>query len=418
MHKKRINVEIIAVGSELLTPFFQDTNSLYLSQRLNDLGLEVSFKSVVGDIWDDLLECFSTAKARAQMIFTIGGLGPTEDDKTREAFASALGKELIFKKEILDKIEGRFKRRGFAMPSINKKQAYVIEGAEALENENGTAPGLWYEEKGQIIVLLPGPPHELKPLFEDRIWPRLQKFKARAVERRILKITGLTESKIETLISDLYAEEPTIKITTLARPGQIELHLASSSADPDYKNAARIQRLETQLRDRLKDSIFSSSGEELEEVIGNMLRERKMTLVVAESCTGGYLGHRITNVSGSSDYFLYGIQVYSNASKVNLLQVSPELLETHGAVSQEVAQALAHNIRLAASADFGLAITGIAGPTGGSPEKPVGLVFTALAWNDGTKVLRNVFLGNRSAVKFQSSQKALDMLRRHLLKYE
>jgi len=412
-----IKVEIIAIGSELLTPFFQDTNSLYLTQRLNDLGLEVSFKSVVGDLRNDLGESLLTAMSRAQIIFAMGGLGPTEDDTTREAFATALGKKLIFKGDIFENIENRFKRRGFPMPPINKKQAYIIDGAEALENPNGTAPGLWLEIEDQIIVLLPGPPHELKPMFEEEIWSRLQRFKAQAVERRILKIAGLTESKIETLISDLYSEDPLIKITPLAHPGQIELHLTCSSTSQSNDAKARIRGLEIKFRDRLGDNIFSSSGEELEEVVGQMLREIKMTLAVAESCTGGYLGHRITNVSGSSDYFLQGIQVYSNASKINFLNIPSGLLEEHGAVSEEVARAMAHNIRVESASDFGLAVTGIAGPTGGSPEKPVGLVYTALAWVNGVEVLRNVFLGNRIAVKFQSSQKALDMLRRHLLKY-
>jgi len=411
-------VEIIAVGSELLTPFFQDTNSLYLTQRLNDLGLEVSFKSVVGDLWDDLVESILTAKARAHLIFAIGGLGPTEDDKTREAFASALGREMVFKKEILEKIKSRFKRRGIKMPSVNTKQAYIIHGAEPLANNHGTAPGLWLELGEQVIVLLPGPPHELKPMFENEVLPRLQRLKTQSVERLILKIAGLTESKIETLISDLYPEDPTLKITPLAYPGQIELHLTDSSAGQGNEGGSRIRELEQKIRECLGDNIFSSSGEDLEEVVGKMLRERKMTLAVAESCTGGYLGHRITNVSGSSEYFLQGVLVYSNESKVKLLLIPPALLEKHGAVSEEVAHVMAHNIREESTTDFGLAITGIAGPTGGSPDKPIGLVYTALASENGVEVIRNVFLGNREAIKFQSSQKALDMLRRHLLKYE
>jgi nicotinamide-nucleotide amidase len=413
-----IKVEIIAVGSELLTPFFQDTNSLYLTQRLNDLGLEVSFKSVTGDLRDNLVQSILTAKSRSQIIFSIGGLGPTEDDMTREAFASALGKELIFKEEILKKIENRFKQRGFLMPTVNKKQSYIIDGSEALENHNGTAPGLWLEIEEQIIVLLPGPPHELKPIFEEEVWPRLQRFKTQAVERCNLKITGLTESKIETLISNLYPENPAIKVTPLAYPGQIDLHLSSSSTCESNDAKARIRGLELKIRDRLGENIFTSSDEELEEVVGKMLRKKKMTLAVAESCTGGYLGHRITNVSGSSEYFLQGVQVYSNQSKIKLLHIPPEMLEKYGAVSEEVGRAMAENIKAESESDFGLGITGIAGPTGGSPDKPVGLVYISLAWDLGSEVRRNVFLGDRRAVKFQSSQKALDMLRRHLLKYE
>lgn len=414
--KKDFKVEIMAVGSELLTPHFQDTNSLYLSGRLSELGMEVSYKSIVGDDWDDLELCIQQALSRADLVIAIGGLGPTRDDRTREAFASVLGRKLIFKEELLQKIKERFKRRRLSMPAVNKKQSYVIEGAEVLENKNGTAPGLWLDTGTKKIILLPGPPHELKPMFESSLWPRLQTLRRGYAVRKVLKTAGMTESQIETLISDLYPQGPHLRVTTLAYPGQIEIHLTSFSKKGEEQAMERAKKFEKSILRRLQENIFSTTGEDLEEVVGKLLRLQKKTLAAAESCSGGFLGHRLTNIPGSSDYFLLGVVAYSNDAKINLLGVSPELIAKHGAVSPQVAQAMAAGAREKAQASFGLAITGIAGPGGGSTEKPVGLVYTALAWNKGAEVTKNLFLGNRKAIKFQSSQKALDMLRRYLLK--
>jgi len=414
--KKDLKIEIMAIGSELLTPYFQDTNSLYLTERLNDLGMEVSYKTIVGDDWDDLVLCIKQALSRADIIMAMGGLGPTRDDRTREAFATVLERKLCFDEELLHKIEERFKRRALSMPLINKKQSYFINGAEILENRNGTAPGLWLDTGSNKIILLPGPPHELKPMFESSVWPRLQKLRADYTVRIVLKITGLTESKIETLISDLYPQDPHLRITTLAYPGQIEIHLTGHSKGSQGEAEQRAHKLEKNILERLKKNVFSTSGEELEEVAGKLLRDNKKTLAVAESCTGGLLGHRITNVPGSSDYFLQSVVAYSNEAKIHLLGVSPDLIEKYGAVSSQVAKAMAEGIREKARPSLGLAVTGIAGPTGGTPEKPVGLVYTALAWEKGSEVSKNLFLGNRETIKFQSSQKALDMVRRHLLK--
>ena len=414
--KKDLKIEIMAIGSELLTPHFQDTNSLYLTQGLNDLGMEVSYKTIVGDDWDDLFLCIKQALSRADIIIAIGGLGPTRDDRTREAFATVLERKLRFNEELLQKIEERFKRRELSMPAVNKKQSYVIDGAEILENKNGTAPGLWLDIGSKKIILLPGPPQELKPMFESSVWPRLKKSRTDYTARKILKTTGLTESRIETLISDLYPLDPHLGLTTLAYPGQIETLLTGYSKKNQDQAEQRALKLEKNIIERLKDNVFSKSGEELEEVVGKLLRLKKKTLAVAESCTGGLLGHRITNVPGSSDYFLQGVVAYSNEAKINLLGISPDLIEKHGAVSSQVAKAMAQGIREKAQSSFGLAVTGIAGPAGGTPEKPVGLVYTALAWDRGSEVSKNLFLGSRDIIKFQSSQKALDMVRRHLLK--
>jgi nicotinamide-nucleotide amidase len=408
-------VEIIAVGSELLTPYYQDTNSLYLTQHLNDLGLKVSFKSIIGDNWDDLCEGIKIALRRADLIMTIGGLGPTQDDRTREAFAAALGKDLIFKQEILEQIKKRFGRRNLVMTPENQKQAYIIKGSEILENQNGTAPGLWIETGSQTAVLLPGPPQELKPMFESLVLPRLQVYRRSSSHRKTLKITGLTESKIESLISDLYPHELDLNLTILAYPGQIEIHLTGYSDENDFSAEDKVGKLEEKIYSRLGENIFSNNGEELEETVGTLLRRIGATVAVAESCTGGLLGHRITNVPGSSDYFIQGVQAYSNAAKIQLLGVPRSVVNTHGAVSAAVAETMAAGIRRIARSDYGIAITGIAGPAGGSEDKPVGLVFTALAQTEGVDVKKNLFLGNREMIKYRSSQKALDMLRRHLL---
>lgn len=416
--QKKPKIEIIAVGSELLTPYFQDTNSLYLTKRLNDLGLRVNFKSIVGDREDDLRCSFKKALVRSDLIFTIGGLGPTEDDRTREVLCSLLNLKLVFKKELLQTIEERFQKRRISMPSVNKKQAYLIQGAEVLVNEYGTAPGMWLNNNSKTIILLPGPPSEFKPVFEKSVWPRLKKYQRGYLSHRVLKITGLTESKIESLISDIHPQSSTVSLTTVACPGQVEIHVSGYSEENFSQAEIKTNEVQTSILNRLGKNVFSIYGEELEETVGKLLKEKGKTLAVAESCSGGLLSHRITNVSGSSRYFLEGVVAYSNKSKIQLLGVNPALIQNHGAVSAEVAGAMAKGIKEKSGADFGLSTTGIAGPTGGTPSKPVGLVYTALEGEEGTEVVKNIFLGGREKIKFQSTQKILDMLRRNLLKHK
>jgi nicotinamide-nucleotide amidase len=372
-------IEIIAVGNELLTPYYQDTNSLFITERLNDLGMEVHFKTIVGDSRKDLTDCIQSSLARSGIVFLIGGLGPTEDDRTREVVASTLGKRLIFDERILKRIRQRFERRGFKMPSVNKKQAHIIEGSSVLSNEFGTAPGLWVEAAEKLLILLPGPPHELKPMFENCVLPRFLEFQKHYVARCVLKTAGLTESKVESLLGDIYPLKPSVQLTTLAYPGQIELHLFSLSSESQKKADKAIDDLEHKLKKRLGEHIFSLSGEELEAVVGSLLKQTQKTLSIAESCTGGFLGHRITNVPGSSAYFRLGVVAYSNESKAQLLGVTDDLILEHGAVSHEVAEAMAIGIRKRSGSDIGLSITGIAGPEGGSAEKPVGLVYVGIS---------------------------------------
>ena len=408
-------IEIIAVGSELLSPFFKDTNSLYLIERLNDLGLEANFKTTVGDDWDDLKLAIQNSLIRANIVFIMGGLGPTDDDRTREALSSVLKRKLLFREDVFEQIHKRFQHRGIPMPSVNKKQAYVIEGSELLNNRRGTAPGIWMETSSNIIAALPGPPTELKPMFDLCVWPKLLKDQRIYSVRKILKITGLTESKVESLIKNDYPKDKELRLSTLAHPGQIEIHLLSQSQKDIAQAEQKIEALSSTLMDRLGENVFSSSGEDLEEIVGLLLRQRQKTVAAAESCTGGYLGHRLTNISGSSDYFLMSLVAYHNDIKSSLLHVPQELLDKYGAVSSEVASAMANGIRKRSSADYGLAITGIAGPGGDTSDKPVGLVYTALAGQNFTEVKKNLFLGDREMIKFQSSQRALDMLRRYLL---
>lgn len=412
-----MKTEIIAVGSELLTPFFQDTNSLFLTERLNDLGLAVTFKTVVGDDEQDLLEAIRASLARSSLVIAMGGLGPTEDDRTREVFARALGRSLVFNARILAGIRQRFRRRGLRMSSTNRKQCYVIEGAEILENPHGTAPGLWIETRRHRIALLPGPPHELKPMYDNHVRPRLEFLGKGITLRRILRLTGIGESLMESRIKDVYKKIPLgVTVTTLASPGDLAIHLIYQGSAPACAAATLLDGLQKKIAGRLGPWIFSKGGESLEAVVGTLLREKGLTLACAESCTGGLLGHRLTNVPGSSDYFLESAVVYANRAKTSRLGVPSKLIEIHGAVSAPVARAMAAGIRRTAGSDYGLAITGVAGPEGGTAGKPVGLVYVAMARAEGVVVEKHVFWGGREQVKFQSSQKALDLLRKDLIK--
>ena len=414
---RRTKIEILAVGSELLTPYHLDTNSLFLTRHLNQLGMRVSFKTVVGDEEDELASCIRTASERSDLILIMGGLGPTQDDRTRETLAAALGKRLIFRESLWEQIQDRFRKRGISISEVNRKQAFVIEGSMPLENPNGTAPGAWLVSGGKTYVLLPGPPREIQPMFLSLVLPRLQEKREGFQVRKALKIVGLTESKTEDLISDLYPGiVPAIDLTVLASPGQIEIHLTAFSNLSGEDAEEKLTRPVAAISERLGENIFTLADEELEDVIGKLLRENRYTLATAESCTGGLLGHRITNVPGSSAYFLEGVQVYSNQAKIRLIDVPASLLEEHGAVSPQVAAAMAENVRRTSGATFGLGITGIAGPGGGTEEKPVGLVYISLAGMGDTQIEKNLFLGGRESVKQRSAQKALDMLRRRLLR--
>lgn len=412
---------VIAVGSELLTPNRIDTNSLFVTQRLNELGIRVRYKAVVGDHRDDLADALQLALARADLVVISGGLGPTDDDITRETVAAVFGLPLEEDEGVVAAIRARFSARGLRMPAINRRQALVPRGAAALANAKGTAPGLWIERSGAACVALPGPPRELRAMLEvvarDRIAPSSG---GHGILRRVLRVTGRTESHVDEAAYPVYSRWRSgpvpIETSILASLGQIELHLAARGATEDAAVRA-LDEATAELAGVLGRDLVSSDGSQLEAVVGRMLRERAARVAVAESCTGGLVASRLTDVAGSSAYVQAGWVVYSNDAKVALLGVDAASIAAHGAVSEPVALALATGARERAGVEYGIAVTGIAGPGGGSPDKPVGTVYVALAGPDGLQRVRRLSLpGEREQVKFQASQAALDLLRRELLR--
>ena len=414
-----MNAEIVAIGSELLTPFKQDTNSLFLTEKLNQLGVQVILKCVVGDDSERLTQVASLAISRAEIVIFMGGLGPTEDDLTRECVAKALGLPLHRDPEIVESLEKRFAARGWKMAANNVKQADVISGATILPNANGTAPGQWitgkYEGHERIVMLLPGPPFELKAMFDEQCIDRLRaKLPTQFIATRVLKISGLGESQVDSRVAPIYTQYTDVQTTILAGAGEVQLHLLCR-ADLLEHAQNRVDELSEKLEEELGEFVFSDNGDSLEQIVGYFLQMRGATLAVAESCTGGMLSERITSVSGSSRYFLGGAIVYSNELKASLVDVPESMIERHGAVSAEVAKALAEGVRYRSGATLGIGITGVAGPGGGSADKPVGLVFHALASNTGTEVVERKWPGDRQRVRRFATQQALDMVRRKLM---
>jgi|RhiMethySRZTD1v2_1073278.scaffolds.fasta_scaffold06613_10 competence/damage-inducible protein CinA-like protein len=412
---------IIAVGSELLTPSKLDTNSLFITDRLNELGVDVAVKAVVGDDRDELVHVLGVALERVDLVVLSGGLGPTDDDVTREAVAKALDRPLAEDERLVAHLRARFAARGFTrpMPENNRRQAMVPAGARVIDNGNGSAPGLWIDHGDRVVLLLPGPPRELKPMLTDVAKGWLSERVAGApLVRRVLRVAGRFESEVDQVLAPLYKEwagrTPSVAATILATPGSIEIHVSTRAASAEIARAA----LETAVAEAVAavgSNVYSTDGRLLEEVVGELLVERGLRVGVAESCTGGLITSRLTDVSGSSRYVDASIVTYSNQAKTDLLDVDAALIDEHGAVSEPVAIAMAQGIRHRAPADIGIGVTGIAGPTGGTPEKPVGTVAVAVASATGCRVRTFRFFGDRGLVKFQASQSALDMVRRMLL---
>jgi nicotinamide-nucleotide amidase len=410
---------IIAVGSELLTPSRIDTNSLAITERLNAVGIDVRMKAVVGDDVDELAEQFRAALGWADVIVLTGGLGPTEDDVTRDAVARVLNLPLDVHEPTVERIRGRFARRGMTMPENNRRQGMVPRGAAILDNPNGTAPGLYLEHGKTAIVLLPGPPREMIPMFDVVIAERLQsRSRGSRLFRRVLRITGRAESDVDQHAQPIYSrwtsQRVPIATTILAVLGQIELHLTARADSREAADAA-LDEAVAQLSSELGDAIYSVEGRPLETVVGDLLRERRLKIAIAESCTGGLLASRLTDVPGSSTYVESGAVCYSNESKTEWLGVPAALIEQHGAVSEPVASAMAAGIRSRAGVNVGVGVTGIAGPDGGTPQKPVGTVAIAVQTDDDARVRTFQFLGGRDMVKFQASQAALNMVRLMLM---
>jgi nicotinamide-nucleotide amidase len=410
-----LTAEIIAIGSELLTPDRTDTNSLWLTEKLNSIGIEVKLKTIVGDDDARLEEAIKDALRRSSIVITTGGLGPTEDDITRKIAARAMNRRLIFNEKVLEEIRRRFWAFGRTMPEINSRQAMIIEGAEVLENPNGSAPGMYIEHDNRSVVLLPGPPREMKPMFENFVQPKLiAKAGDVRVVRRVLRVSGMGESAVDERIAPVYTQYKNPQTTILFNRSEIEIHL-TAQAKTETEAELLLDGLAGQIEDRLGHSIFAFRGETMEEVVGLRLAVGGFTLAVAESCTGGLISQRLTEVPGSSVYFMEGFITYSNEAKTRSLGVEEDLIERRGAVSAEVAEAMAEGARRRAGTDFGLAVTGIAGPGGGSEEKPIGLVYIALSDDAHTEHRKLNLPGDRHLIRWRSSQAALDLLRRRLI---
>jgi nicotinamide-nucleotide amidase len=411
-----LSAEIIAIGSELLTPEKTDTNSLWLTGRLNEIGIDVKLKTIVGDDSMRLEETIRDALKRSDVVITTGGLGPTEDDITRQVSAKAIGREMVFHEEIVEHLRERFRSWGREMPEINKRQAYVIEGAEILPNPNGSAVGMSVEIGEKFLIILPGPPRENQPMFNEHVFQKLKEKAGETVFRkRMLKVSGLGESAIDEAIAPIYSAYERVQTSILFNKSEVEVHLAAQGRT-DAEADALNEEITAKIVEKLGIAVFSTSGEEMEEVVGKLLAQSGKTLSVAESCTGGLISQRLTDVSGSSAYFIEGVVAYANEAKINTLGVAPEIIEKNGAVSAETAEAMAIGMRARAKTDYAISITGIAGPTGGTEEKPVGTVFIGYADGNLTKSFKIVLPGDRFLIRWRSSQAALDYLRRQILK--
>ena len=411
--------EIIAVGSEMLTPFRQDTNSLFITEKLNEIGVSVAFKTIVGDRRKDLVNTVRTALGRTDIIILVGGLGPTEDDLTREAAAEALSLTLHRDNQQVAALHARAATWRIQMPSNNLKQADVIKGATLLPNPNGSAPGQWidtlYDGYRKLMMLIPGPPAECKPLFESECIPRLREIlPPRFIARRTLKAAMIPESQADKLLAPIYTEYTDVETTILAHGGDIQLTLICSKTTEEAAQT-RVDELAGKMEEALDDWLYSSQGDSLEQIVFYYLGLRQATLAVAESCTGGLIAERITSVPGSSRSFLGGAVVYSNQLKISFANVAPDLISQHGAVSEEVAKALASGIRQRTGATIGLGVTGVAGPAGGTESKPVGRTYIAVSDAQKTDVLEYTFRGSRDRIRLWASTQALDLIRRRLM---
>jgi len=413
--------EIIAVGSEMLTPFRQDTNSLYLTEKFNELGVTVAFKTIVGDRKKDLVNAIGAALSRTDIIVLMGGLGPTEDDLTREAVAETLSLTLRRNATQVAALAARAATWRIPMPNNNLKQADLLEGATLLPNPNGSAPGQWLDTTWngyrKLLMLVPGPPNECRPLFDAECLPRLREIvPVRYIAKRTLRAAMIPESQADKLLAPIYTEYADVETTILAHAGDIQLTLLCTKSNLKAAEQ-RVDELAARLEEALEDWLYSSgaeSAESLEQIVLYFLGLRQATLAVAESCTGGMIAQRITSVPGSSRSFLGGAVVYSNELKTAFAGVPPQLIDDYGAVSKEVAEALAYGIRRHTGAALGLGVTGIAGPTGGSQDKPVGLVYIALSDAQKTDSVEKTFRGDRQRIREWTTQQALDLIRRWL----
>ncbi|MHB9094763.1 MAG: competence/damage-inducible protein A [Eubacteriales bacterium] len=415
-----MRAELISTGTELLLGQILNTNAQFLGQRLAQLGLDVYFQTTVGDNGARLAEVFNAALKRADLIIVTGGLGPTEDDLTKETIAETLELEMFLDEESLTHVQEFFKLRGRKMPETNKKQAQFPEGAAIIPNKMGTAPGVIIEAAGRIIIILPGPPVEMQPMFNETVVPFLKKKIGRnnsVIHSKVLKILGMGESTVEERIKDLVDEQTNPTIAFLAPRGEVFVRI-TAKAKTEAAADKMINKIEKEIRKRLGDYIYGADDDSLEKVVAGLLKKHGLTISTAESCTGGMIAQRLTNIPGVSDNFMYGVVSYSNEAKTGLLGVPPEIIEKHGAVSEETAIEMVKGVRQSCGTDLAVSVTGIAGPSGGTPEKPVGLVYIGFSDRDTTIVQRFLFTGDREVIRWQTANAALNMLRRYLIKYK
>lgn len=410
-----MTAEIIAVGSELLTPAKIDTNSLYLTEQLNSLGIEVRAKTIVGDDREWLAAVIQQSLLRVRVVLLTGGLGPTEDDVTRDAVARVLNRTQTLHPEALEAIRQRFSRMGRQMSENNQRQAMIIDGAEMLPNDRGTAPGQFVLADNVAIFLLPGPPREMKAMFEQQVLPRLQRMVPPLVIRtRFYRVSGMPESDLDQLIAPVYTAYENPVTTILAAPGDIQIHLRARTKTEEEAEAL-LAEVGGKVEPLIGENLYSRNGDPMEAIVGQLLKHRQATLVCAESCTGGLIAQRLTSVPGSSQYFLGSFVTYTEEMKANILNVDRELLETHGAVSEACAEAMACGARRHSGSTYALSITGFAGPDGGTEKDPVGTVYIGIAEDAACVVHRFRFMGDRDRVRALAAQTALDLLRKKLL---
>jgi len=411
-----LRVELITIGNELTTGEVVDTNAAFMAEALAEAGLEVGFITTTGDDSSRIEDSLRRAQERAEVVIVSGGLGPTQDDITAAVAARALGRPLVLSQEVLENLKNRFARRGMEMPVSNEKQAFFPQEAEVIPNPLGTACGFRVRQSGKIFIFLPGVPRELKHLMKQTVIPLLEKERKEKVwvRSRTLKVFGFTESAIADLLKDVNPEDFSSTLAYLPRYPENHVKIIVKGGDPG-ESEKNLEKFEALIRQKLQGRVIAADRETLEEIVGHLLRSNGGTLAVAESCTGGLIAHRLTQVPGSSDYFDRSVVVYSNAAKVQMLGVPQAWIDGHGAVSAEVAEKMAEGVRRISNTTLGLAITGIAGPTGGSQEKPAGTVFIALASPKGTVSKRYQFMGDRSQIQTISAYTAIDWVRRYFL---
>ncbi len=409
--------EIISVGTELLLGDIVNTNAQFLSRQLSSLGLDVYYHSVVGDNMERLVKQINQSGKRADIIITTGGLGPTDDDITKEGLCKALNVELILQENLLKRLEEYFNKFGNKMPEINIRQAYIPQGGKAIINDNGSAPGVIYEDNGKAYILLPGPPNEMIPMFDNIIIPYLREKSDSIIKSKTLKVVGIGESLLQERLQEIIDKQKNPTIALYAKSGEVHIRVTAKSdniQDADNK----IDNVIKSIKELLGDSIFGYDNDTFEQCINTLLQNSQKTIAIAESCTGGLVSSKIIDVPNASKSYLNGIICYSNESKINILGVKEETLNTYGAVSEETAHEMAYNIMKKSGSDIGLSITGVAGPDGGSKEKPVGLCYIGLAFGEEVIINKCIFNGNRNQIRLRATTKALDILRRFLIELE